>query len=279
MHDTEIGHEDEGAETHLPVIQSRLLGPRFRHGFTTRLGGVSEPPFGTLNLGARWGDASAAVAENLRRLRGAGTEGAEIHFATQVHGAEVAQVEARQSPRATGGQRADGLVTVEPGVAVGVLAADCVPILVGDVGTGGCAAVHAGWRGTVSGVLQATLRRLLDLPGADVANLRVAIGPSIGPCCFEVGPEVIEQVERAFGEAHREGDIVQHPRRPKAHVDLWCLNRLAARGLGVAAAHVEVAERCTFCDAERFFSYRRDQGRTGQQGAFIRCPPLSSRSV
>ncbi|HMC95749.1 MAG TPA: polyphenol oxidase family protein, partial [Polyangia bacterium] len=218
MHDTEIEHEDEGAQTHLPVIQSRLLGARFSHGFTTRLGGVSGPPFDTLNLGGRWGDAPAAVTENLRRLRGAGTGGAEIHFATQVHGADVAQVEAWQSPRATGGRRADGLVTTEPGVAIGVLAADCVPILVGDVGTGACAAVHAGWRGTVSGALQVTLQRLLELPGASLANLRVAIGPSIGPCCFEVGPEVIAQVEGAFGDAHREGAIVRHPRRPKAHV-------------------------------------------------------------
>ena len=276
MHDTEI----QGHACHLPVLQSELLVGRFRHGFTTRHGGVSQGPFDSLNLGGRWGDDPGAVAENHRRLRDAGAGGAEVHFGWQVHGAEVAVVAAGQPAGVTGATRADAVLTASPGVALGVLAADCVPILIGNVVTGACAAVHSGWRGAVAGVLEAALRRLLDLPGARVSDLRVAIGPSIGPCCFEVGAEVIAEVEVAFGGAARlQGGIrargQDHERdqkQEKDHVDLWRLGVLAAQNLGVAAAHIDVAERCTVCAGGRFFSYRRDRGRTGLQGALIVAP-------
>src|SRR6185436_6868278 len=119
--------------------------------------------------------------------------------------------------------------------AVGVYVADCVPILIADARSGLCAAVHAGWRGTVAGVLAAALRRLIDERRARPADLRVALGPSIGPCCFEVGPEVIAAVEAAFPSARAAGAIVTPAgtaRRP--HVDLPLLNRLAAEAAGVA---------------------------------------------
>jgi copper oxidase (laccase) domain-containing protein len=95
----------------------------------------------------------------------------------------------------------------------------------------------------------------------------VAIGPSIGPCCFEVGPEVVEAVEEAFPAARAVGAILAS--KPKAHVDLWTLNRLAATAMGVSADAVDVAGLCTACDRERFFSYRRDRGQTGQLAAFV----------
>jgi YfiH family protein len=297
MHDTEL----EGRTCHLPVIQSELLACRFRHGFTTRHGGVSHGPFASLNLGGRWGDDPAAVAENHRRLRDAGAGGVEVHFGWQVHGAEVAVIAPGQPAATTGSTRADAVLTASPGVALGVLAADCVPILVGNVVTGACAAVHSGWRGAVAGVLEAALRRLLDLPGARVHDLRVAIGPSIGPCCFEVGPEVVAEVEVAFGAvARQQGAIRARGARPpqardrqdgqgrqdglqdalqdglqgqpKEHVDLWRLAVLAARNLGVSGAHIDAAEQCTACTEGRFFSYRRDRGRTGLQAAVIVAP-------
>jgi YfiH family protein len=280
MHDTEL----EGSTCHLSVLQSELLAGRFRHGFTTRHGGVSLGPFDSLNLGGRWGDDPGAVAENHRRLRDAGARGAEVHFGWQVHGAEVALVAGGQPAGATAATRADAVLTASPGVALGVLAADCVPILIGNVVTGACAAVHSGWRGAVAGVLEAALRRLLALPGARVSDVRVAIGPSIGPCCFEVGPEVIAEVEAAFGAAARQQGGIrarrqqqeqeQEPKQEqeKEHVDLWRLGALAAQGLGVAAAHIDVAEQCTACTEGRFFSYRRDRGRTGLQAAVIVAP-------
>ena len=126
-------------------------------------------------------------------------------------------------------------MTASPGVALGVYVADCVPALVADARTGACAAVHAGWRGTVAGVLPAALDRMMAELGARAADMRIAIGPSIGPCCF----------------------------------DLWLLNRMAAESRGVPPAAIDVAAICTSCDRARFFSYRRDHGQTGQLAAFI----------
>lgn len=258
----EVMFEGDGFE--LPLLQSTLIPPRFRHGFTTRRGGVSAAPFDTLNLGGKWGDRPEAVAENRRRLREAA--GGDIHFATQVHGRDVVSVEADSSLAAVAAVKADGLWADRPGPIVGVYTADCVPVLIADVATGAVAAVHAGWRGTVAGVLGAALGRM-GTGGSRMTDVRVAIGPSIGPCCFEVGPEVVAAVEGAVPEARGAGAIID--RQPRPHVDLWTLNRLAAERAGVAADAIDVAAACTSCDRERFFSYRRDHGNTGQLAGFI----------
>jgi hypothetical protein len=206
------------------------------------------------------------VAENRRRVRLAAGAG-EILFATQVHGAASAVVAAGARPSAVAKLTADALMTASAGVALGVYVADCVPALVADARTGACAAVHAGWRGTVAGVLPAALDRMMAELGARAADLRIAIGPSIGPCCFEVGPEVVAAVEAAFPGARAAGAIIE--RAPRPHVDLWLLNRMAAESRGVAPASIDVAALCTSCDRARFFSYRRDHGQTGQLAAFI----------
>ncbi|HEX2657927.1 MAG TPA: peptidoglycan editing factor PgeF [Polyangia bacterium] len=256
----------EGSGYQLPLIESAVIPRGFRHGFTTRRGGVSRPPYDSFNLGGKWGDDAALVAENRRRFRAAAGD-RDVHFATQVHGHAVARVSASDPVERTGALRADAVATAVPGTAVGVYVADCVPILLADTRTGACAAVHAGWRGTVAGVLAEAIRHLTVELGARPADLRVAIGPSIGPCCFEVGPEVVDAVEAAFPAARAADAILTH--KPKAHVDLWTLNRLTARELGVAADAIDVAGLCTACDRERFFSYRRDHGQTGQLAAFI----------
>lgn len=258
----EVPFRGDGFE--LPLIQSQLLAAGFRHGFTTRRGGVSAAPFDSLNLGGRWGDVPAHVAENRRRL--ALAAGGSIFFATQVHGAASAVVDPGAAPEEVARLEADAVIARTPGTAVGVYVADCVPVLIADVRTGACAAVHAGWRGTVAGVVAATLERMLA-GGGHAHDLRVAIGPSIGPCCFEVGPEVVAAVEAAFPGARSAGAIVE--RSPRPHVDLWRLARLAAEGAGVAPDAVDVAEACTSCQRDRFFSYRRDHGQTGQLAAFI----------
>jgi YfiH family protein len=250
----------------LRLIQSALLPPAFRHGFTTRTGGVSPAPFDSLNLGGKGGDGAADVAENRRRVEGA-AGGRRIFFATQVHGAHSVRVTAADTPEAVILARADAVIATAPATAVGVHVADCVPALIADARTGICAAVHAGWRGTVAGVLSATLRRMIVEFGMRIEDVRVAIGPSIGPCCFEVGPEVVAAVETAFPTARAAGAIVE--RVPRAHVDLWLLNRLDAESMGVPPAAIDVAAMCTSCDGARFFSYRRDRGRTGQLAAFI----------
>jgi len=251
----------------LPLLQSEVVPPEFRHGFTTRRGGVSRPPFDSLNLGGRWGDEAAAVAENRRRFEVA-AGGGPVHFARQVHGRAVARVPAGAAPGAVAGVDADAVMTGAPRTAVGVYTADCTPILIADARTGACAAVHAGWRGTVAGVAAAAVQAMRAAFGTAPADLRVAIGPTIGPCCFEVGPEVVAQVEAAFPGARAAGAIVAGA--PREHVDLPGLNRAALVAAGVAPAAVDVAGACTRCDEARFYSYRREGGRTGQLAAFLR---------
>lgn len=251
-----------------PVLTSPAIPPAFRHGFTTRAGGVSAAPFHSLNLGMKWGDAAGNVIENRRRVLVASGARA-IHLARQVHGATVLSVGAGDDPDRIARQEADGLCTDARGLAVGVYVADCVPVLIADARTGACAAVHAGWRGTLAGVLPAAVRALAAHYGARPADLSVALGPSIAPCCFEVGPEVAARFAAAWPGA---GLVIDHsPRNP--HVDLRLALRLQLDAAGVGDPSIDSPPTCTVCDpAGRFYSYRRDKGITGQHMAFI-APP------
>lgn len=241
------------------LLRAHGLPARFAHGFATRRGGISPPPYDTLNAGLGWGDAPAAVAENRARiLRAAGA--ARLALCTQVHGAEVRAVEPGEDLGALAAERADALVGAAPGLALGVLTADCVPILLADARTGACAAVHAGWRGTVAGVALAAVRGMGERFGARPEDLCIAIGPSIGPCCFEVGDDVVEAL------AARWPTLV--PRvvvrgEPRPRVDLWRANAGILAAAGVPPARIELLEVCTACDPVRCFSYRRDRRATG----------------
>jgi hypothetical protein len=254
------------------LLRSTVIPQSFSHGFTTRAGGVSpaEPHRG-LNLGLRWGDPVEHVHENRRRLLAA-TGAARLHLATQVHGRAVRQVVADDSPVDVAGSEADAVVTDVVGAAVAVLVADCVPVLIADAEGGACAAVHAGWRGVIAGAVPAALQHLARAFGTQPAAARVALGPCIGPCCFEVGPEVERAFADGFSEAREHGIIRTPAPGGRAHVDLRAALRLSLRGMGVPAHAIDVSDACTRCDPERrFYSYRRD-GRTGQQAGFI-VPP------
>lgn len=256
----------------IPVLTSEVIPPAFVHGFTTRGGGVSAGRFASLNLGARWGDDPAAVAQN--RVRVAGTAGVapdRLHIASQVHGAEVVRVEGGRTAAATERVEADGLFAVEAGVALAVTAADCVPMLLADPLTGACAAVHAGWRGTARGVAVAAvtaLRRAGSAPG----DLRAALGPAIGACCFEVGEEVVDALRAAFaGDWPRvEARVVRRVPGARTHVDLRAALAAMLVGVGLAEGAIDVEAACTRCDpAGRFFSHRGAGGPTGLHAGFI----------
>ena len=250
----------------LPLLRSAVIPAEFRHGFTTRAGGVSEGDFAMLNLGGRWGDTPEAVAENRRRVqRAAGDR--PITVGTQVHGAAVVCVRAGDDPAAIAAQQADALCTNVAGAPVGVYVADCIPVLMADVRTGAVAAVHAGWRGSVAGVVPAAIARMAAEYGTQPADLRVALGPSIGVCCFEVGEEVVEAVTAVVSDAVAKRVVRRELAKP--HVDLKLLNWLLLEGAGVAPEHIDAGPECTSCDRARFFSYRRDAGRTGQMMGFI----------
>lgn len=237
------------------VVTSQLLTGT-RHGFSTRRGGVSAGRYATLNVGGKWGDDPDKVAHNRRRLAAAGGfDLSRLFTARQVHGARVALIVEHTQPERVAEAEADALVSQVPGVVLGVYTADCVPILLGD-GDGRVAAVHAGWRGTVAGVASAAVEALVSI-GARRERLKAALGPSICAHCFEVGEEVAAQFPPPA--------VVRGEARP--HIDLWEANRaqLAAAGVGAVDAHPP----CTMCEADRFFSFRRDGGQIGQHLSFI----------
>jgi YfiH family protein len=221
---------------------------RAQAAFSTRLGGVSDAPFDRLNLGILTDDAEAAVVANRRRLAAAlGFAPTQVPIGFQVHTAELAFHSSPQepSPFAQPGSeipKVDGHVVTEPGLAPLVFVADCLPVAL--AGPGGVAILHAGWRGLAAGILAA---------GAEAVKATdAAIGPGIGRCCYEVGPEVLEPFA-SLGEGIANGRML----------DLAEVARRLLHEAGVE--RVESAGLCTSCEPGLFFSHRRDKGRTGRQ--------------
>jgi hypothetical protein len=247
---------------------SPTIPASFRHGFSTRAGGVSTAPYESLNLGAKWGDSPESVAENQRRLlviSGART----MYAVSQVHGARVVRVVAGADPAAVKDEQADGLCGDGPGLGLSVHVADCVPVLIADPRTGACAALHAGWRGTVAGVTTGGVAALVGAFACRPEDLRVALGPCIGSCCFDVGPEVVAAFEAAWPGASAVG-VVLETAGFQPRVDLRRCLSLQLQAAGVLPEHIDVSSDCTHCDpAGRFYSFRRSGRLTGQLVGFI----------
>jgi polyphenol oxidase len=243
------------------------------HGFPERTGGVSSGAYTSLNLGKRWGDDPARVEENRSRLAAAaGFDRAGLVMTRHVHGTSVWTV---GEPLADDAEF-DGMVGDRAGVTLGAFAADCVPILFADPEARVIGAAHAGWRGTIgaappdgttetpgTSAAANTIAKMIAL-GARADRIRVALGPSIGPCCFEVGPEVVAQFRAALGDLPRL--VVAGPR--KDHLDLRVALRSVLERAGVRPGSIDASPPCTRCEAERFFSYRRD-GKGGVHMGFI----------
>jgi YfiH family protein len=212
--------------------------PGYVVAFTTRVGGVSEGVYESLNLTAKTGDDPERVEENRRRAcDAAGLAYSRLSFNRQVHETTVHRAGGRGAP-------GDGLGSEEPGEPMLTFAADCLPIAIARTdGTRRLALVHAGWRGLSAGIVQAGVQAV----GAEAAAI---VGPSIGPCCYEVGDEV---------SARFDPDLTVG-----RHLDLWSAAERALRGAGVAA--VERVDLCTACNPELFFSHRRSGEERGVQG-------------
>lgn len=239
-------------------LQSPLLRARgFRHAFFTRHGGVSEGPYASLNFSTSTGDSVQNVRENLSRAAASlGIPPDRLYFLSQVHGAEAVLVES-ESGTEFRHRQGDAVVGVLPGIACGVRTADCVPILIADQASGAVAAVHAGWRGVAKGVVLSTLqclRQALRAEGAFIA----AIGPHISAAAFEVSEEVASELASAPGAR----DAIERHHGPKPHVVLRAIVRGQLESSGLKARDIDDVLGCTFLDADRFFSYRRD-GRVG----------------
>jgi polyphenol oxidase len=248
----------------LPLLTSQVLTRAgFAHGFTTRGGGVSPPPFDTLDFAVLRDP--TLLAENQARLAAAvGVSNRALHQSMQVHGAAL--LVAGGDPKATLALEADAL-GAEPatGFAVAVRVADCVPVLLADPSSGRVVAAHAGWRGVELGVVGTSVHHLEQGAGAGPVNaFAAAIGPCIGPCCFEVGSDVAERIAKVSSPA-----VVTRRVGEKAFVDLRLAVRTQLRALGLRDEAIDDVpgtgpEGCTRCDRERFYSYRRDGDASGR---------------
>jgi YfiH family protein len=255
----------------LEFLRSPLLGAHgVPHAFSTRRGGVSAGVYESLNFGspmeARERDPAANVRENYRRLLdAAGLGGRRVVEAFQVHGAVVCGPEGLPAPGGPG-PRADAIVVEGRGLAAAVRTADCWPILLASADGGVVAAVHAGWRGTVAGVLPRAIARLRERTRGE---LLAAIGPGIGRESFEVGPEVVGEFRREFGA---EAPVLEHPdpgarTSGRALVDLRAALVWQLRVAGVE--RFDVDGHCTYRRADLFFSHRREGGLTGRMASVI----------
>lgn len=242
--------------------ETLLAFPNLTHGVTTRHGGVSPAPFDTLNLSAHVGDTPERVQENLERLhRALELDRANTVDASQAQADRVARVTARE--RGTRIQNVDGLITNERGVPLMLRFADCVPILLYDPTHQAIGIAHAGWRGTVAHVLTHTVNALCATFDSEPRELIACIGPSIGPCCYEIGADVIAQVERAFPDTCE----MMLRKNGAAHLNLWDANAVQLRALGVQ--QIEIAGVCTADHTHDFYSWRRENATTGRFAALI----------
>jgi YfiH family protein len=257
-----------------PLVQFASLAcfPGLVHGVSTRHGGVSRGPFASLNLGWTVGDQRDRVETNYRLLCAAlGVPRDHLATTWQVHGQHI--VPAAAGDRGAMIAKADGIMTDVPNLPITQRYADCTPVLIYDRRRHVMGMAHAGWRGTVAGVSSVLVQAMASAYGVQVADLVAVVGPAIGPCCYEVGPEVVAAVRQAFPEA---GDLLI--RQPisagngqggpaRYHLDLPEANRwqLARAGVG----QIEVSGICTRCRRDMYFSHRGDGGHTGRFAAVM----------
>lgn len=229
------------------ALQSRSIA--VPHGFFTRRGGVSQGAFASLNCSLSGADPRENVLENrARAARAIGANPADLSGLTQVHGIDVAMVQTAYAPGL--GPRADAMVTNRPGVALGIVTADCAPVLFADRRAGVVGAAHAGWRGAVAGVLEATLDAMRGLGATDISAV---IGPCIRQASYEVGADLREAVLVSGADNARFFADGVRPSHWQFDLAGFCAARLQAAG----AADAEIIDADTLADSERFFSHRR----------------------
>jgi YfiH family protein len=234
--------------------------PGLVHGFYGRDGGDSRGPWASLNLSLNVGDDAEAVARNWSRVRQSAAD-MSIVIMRQVHGAAVTHV---VEPLARVDDT-DGLFTDRPGIALGIMTADCVPMLMIAPEARVAIAVHAGWRGTLAGIAAAAVAAVNTELGIPPETLEVAMGPSIGQCCYEVDATIGVQLEERWGEL---GDAWER-RGEKGQLDLRAANRAMLVAAGVSDDAIDVIGPCTACQMTRYFSHRAANGRTGRQLSLV----------
>ncbi len=257
----------------LRFFQHLLNCDEMSHFISTRNGGFSSPPYDSLNLGFHVGDNSEIVLENRKQLAlSLGVPLDNFTIARQIHGCSVKIV--TEDLRGSGAftydtaiSATDAMVTSIPGICLILLQADCVPVLFFDVKKKVIGIAHAGWRGTIGMVAQGTVRVLKEKFDCSPNDILVGIGPSIGPCCYVVGPEIVVQIEEVFQT--KKGYIYNETSDGKGYFNLWEANKIQLVQTGIPERNIEIARICTCCNHSQFFSYRYQKTETGRFGAGI----------
>ena len=257
----------EENENGLIYMRSDIIGAK--HAFTTRFGGVSGGEFAALNLGSNRGDDPEAVRENYRRvcaLFGVGENDACV--TNQVHKTDVRIVTAADKHTCLGPTpyEADGIVTAERGLPIFCFIADCVPVLLWDCKGRAAGAIHCGWRSAGGDILKNAVEAMASL-GAEVQDIRAAIGPSIGACCFETDDDVPDAIT-VWLPGETEGLFVRRA-DGKTMVDLRLANARRLLQLGVPVQNIDLSDECTFCSHDKYWSHRYTKGKRGSQAAVI----------
>lgn len=241
------------------------------HGFSTRIGGISEGIFASLNLGTARGDDPERVRENYRLFCAAiGTDVNRLVTTSQVHGNVIrtaAASDIKTDLFRPNNYECDGLITDQPGLALTIYSADCIPVLLYDPVRRVIAAVHAGWRGTAQDIAGKAVRKMHQDYNCQPENILAAIGPGISQCCFETHADVPDAMTDALGDLVKPHILCL--KNGKYKVDLKGINATLLTRAGVTADHIEVSAHCTACLHETYWSHRVTQGQRGSQAAMI----------
>jgi YfiH family protein len=244
-----------------------------KHFITSRKGGVSAGAYDSLNIGFGTNDFSINVLENRHRMA-VETEIPLDSFimANQVHGTNIEIVTGKYKGmgafyRDNALKATDAMITNQSEICLFIMNADCVPVLFYDPGKKVIGAAHAGWRGTVNKIAALTIKKMEETFGCNPSDILVGIGPSIGPCCYEVGEDVVDHVYKNFGNT--KNFVKQTDKSSKFILDLWYTNEYQLIEAGVKPDSIEVSNICTLCNKDKFFSSRGGEGDTGRFGAGI----------
>ena len=237
------------------------------HGFTTRMGGVSEGYCSTMNISTTRGDAPEAVEENRKRLaRALGVKVEDFTYTHQTHTTNVAVV--REEDRGKRFMETDGMVTNVPGICLVTFYADCVPLYFVDPVHKAIGLSHSGWRGTVGRMGQVTLEKMKEVYGTRPEDIYAAIGPSICQDCYEVSGDVIEKFKEAFDEKDWD-NLFYRKNNGKYQLDLWKANESVFRESGICKEHIAVTNVCTHCNSKILYSHRETGDKRGNLCAFL----------
>ena len=273
----------KGTESHMQIKENKgvvwLSYPAFEkfpdivQAFSTRLGGVSQGIYSSMNLSFTRGDDDTAVHENYRRFAAAvGFEAEDIVTSDQTHTANVRVI--TEEDRGNGITKprqytdVDGMITNVPGLVLATFYADCVPLYFVDPVHHAIGLSHSGWRGTVAKIGAVTVERMREEYGTDPGDIYSAIGPSICQDCYEVSEDVIQEFRNAFGR--KDWDVLFYRKENgKYQLNLWEANRIIMQEAGIREEHISMPGICTCCNPEFLFSHRASHGKRGNLGAFL----------